>query len=317
MTSASKLRNVTQHKSGLIWSWRQASLSEKPRRAALAVPGRPPRHKPTWSRGSDYVALLSVPELQASSHFQPSTAHAVSANQHRPPPCCWVPTPDARVVHCRISSSQPTPSMLRCIESSWWAGQPCCRPRVVSSPQSPLSSRGCSTRTRARQPGSLTPTTVYRCLWCRPCGGGLLQAAVGRGSGVLGSNHAAGSWYPPEANMTTYNSPHRTIANRITITTAGCCSQSIPVSTGSSGPYNACSRGKTTFTCAEPPLRTCLEFHRMGCHTPQACNTGAQPRERRPTSPPAQCVCVYVNVHYMHGVPGHRSSDPPARHPRD
>lgn len=186
-------------------------------------------------------------------------------------------------------------------------------------PQALLSSKGCSARTRARQ--SRCPTTIpcvagYGWLWCRSPGG-LLQVSVGRGSAALGSNHAAGSWVSTSGQHDKDNSPQRT---------------QLPIASPSPPPAAAVSpfrhqrklrvqyavRGATPLHM--PPARTTvedliLEFHRMGCHTLRACNTGAQPRETQPTpSPPTQCACTQ----HVHGrSTGAPLPDPPARFPRD
>lgn len=138
LTYPNKLRNVTQHKSGLVCPWRQASVSES-QRAALAVPlthhatnlivpmvlhcaglccAGP--HCPALHCAvlcSDYVVLLSR-EHQASSQFQPSkTMPSRPININRRPVGC---APQA-LGSCIVGSHQASPHH-RCIDASNGAG---------------------------------------------------------------------------------------------------------------------------------------------------------------------------------------------------
>lgn len=188
-------------------------------------------------------------------------------------------------------------------------------------PRAPLSSKGCSARTRARQ--SRSPTTI-------PWVGGRAMAGCGVGRPVVCSKSPSGGGlrcsgvttllgpgYPPAASMTRTilrNEPncqsHRHHHSRL--------QQSVHSDINGSFGSNTMFEGQHPFT--SPPGRTTvedliLEFHRMPCHTLQACNTGAQPRETEPTpSPPTQCARTqHVHVRST-GAP---LPDPPARPARD
>lgn len=77
---------------------------------------------------------------------------------------------------------------------------------------------------------------------------------------MLGSNHAAGSRVSTRGQHDNYYSPQaNSIANRITITTAGPQQSVHSDNNGIFGSITHLVRGgNTTFTChpAEPPLRT-------------------------------------------------------------
>lgn len=125
------------------------------------------------------------------------------------------------------------------------------------------------------------------------------------GGGLQGSGVTTllGPGYPPEASMT------RTILrNQLNCQSHRHHHRRLQQSVHSDndGTFGSIRmfEGQHPFTC--PSRRTTvedliLEFHRMGCHTLQACNTGAQPRETKPTSPPTQCAHSHM---YMYGVPG-------------
>lgn len=162
LTTAKKLRNVTQHKSGLVWSWRPASVSE-PQRAALAVPLAHLAANLVAPTAlccaalccvvlcGDCVALLSCVH-QASSQFPPSNA---MPSQPTSITRRLVGCAPQTLGSCIVGSHQASPHH-RCIEWRWRAVQPCWQAIMFPSPQAPLSSKGCSARTRVRQSSSLT-----------------------------------------------------------------------------------------------------------------------------------------------------------------
>lgn len=58
LTYPDKLRNVTQHKSGLAWSWRQASVSE-PQASSPRRPPQSPRDKPSLCQSTALRCALA------------------------------------------------------------------------------------------------------------------------------------------------------------------------------------------------------------------------------------------------------------------
>lgn len=145
LTYPNKLRNVTQHKSGLVWSWRQASVSE-PQRSRPRRPPHSPRDKPNCSHGAAPCAvlccivavLIHAVVLRCLVVPRPSSIISVPT---RPEPCHLgqltltaepVGCAPQTLGSCIVGSHQASPHH-RCIKWRWWAEQPCWQARGVSS----------------------------------------------------------------------------------------------------------------------------------------------------------------------------------------
>lgn len=208
-------------------------------------------------------------------------------------------------MHCRISSSQSTPSMHRCIEWCWWAEQPCWQAKVISSPQAPLSSKGCSARTRARR--SSPPTTIPRQWATAGCGVGRRVVCskqwLGGGLGCSGVTTLLGPGYPPEASMT------RTILRN----ELNCQSHrhhhhrlQQSVHSDNNGSFGSNTHVRGAIPLHMPPGRTTVEdlirvpSHGLS-HAAGLQHGSPTTGDKAHTSPPTQGAFTHM---YLYGVPG-------------